>query len=82
MWATSGSTPRTSICIGRFGAGASREFGGVDDEWAAEALFGLDYEYLISDKQRFTMKVDYFPEWEDFGQYRVVSDAGLGDRSR
>jgi hypothetical protein len=31
---------------------------------------------LISDKQRFTMKVDYFPEWEDFGQYRVVSDAG------
>ena len=62
--------------IGRFGAGASREFGGVDDEWAAEALFGLDYEYLISDKQRFTMKVDYFPEWEDFGQYRVVSDAG------
>jgi len=62
--------------IGRFGAGASREFGGVDDEWKAEALFGLDYEYLISDKQRFTMKVDYFPEWEDFGQYRVVSDAG------
>ena len=68
--------------LGRFGAGASREFGGVDDEWAAEALFGLDYEYLISDKQRMTMKVDYFPEWEDFGQYRVVSDAGLGDRPR
>jgi putative salt-induced outer membrane protein YdiY len=62
--------------IGRFGAGASREFGGVEDEWAAEALFGLDYEYLISQKQRMTMKVDYFPEWEDFGQYRVVSDAG------
>jgi putative salt-induced outer membrane protein YdiY len=62
--------------LGRFGAGASREFGGPDDEWKAEALFGLDYEYLISDKQRFTMKVDYFPEWEDFGLYRVVSDAG------
>lgn len=62
--------------LGRFGAGASREFGGPDDEWAAEALLGLDYEYLISDKQRFTMKVDYFPEWEDFGNYRVVSDAG------
>lgn len=62
--------------IGRFGAGSSREFGGPDDEWKAEALFGLDYEYLISDKQRFTMKVDYFPEWENFGAYRVVSDAG------
>jgi hypothetical protein len=22
------------------------------------------------------MKVDYFPEWEDFGNYRVVSDTG------
>ena len=62
--------------IGRFGAGASREFGGPDDRWAAEALFGLDYEYLISDKQRLTAKVDYFPEWADFSQYRVVSDAG------
>lgn len=62
--------------IGRFGGGTSREFGGPDDEWKAEALLGLDYEYLISEKQRFTMKVDYFPEWEDFGQYRVISDAG------
>jgi putative salt-induced outer membrane protein YdiY len=62
--------------LGRFGAGASREFGGVQDEWAAEALLGLDYEYLISEKQRMTMKVDYFPEWEDIGNYRVVSDAG------
>lgn len=62
--------------VGRFGAGSSREFGGVDDEWAAEALFGLDYDYRISEKQRLTAKVDYFPEWEDFNQYRVVSDAG------
>lgn len=62
--------------IGRFGAGTSREFGGTDDQWKAEALFGLDYEYLISEKQRFTIKVDYFPEWKDFGLYRVVSDAG------
>jgi putative salt-induced outer membrane protein YdiY len=62
--------------LGRFGGGASREFGGPDDEWAAEALFGLDYEYLISDKQRLTAKVDYFPEWQDFGNYRVVSDVG------
>jgi putative salt-induced outer membrane protein YdiY len=61
--------------LGRFGAGASREFGGVQDVWAPEALLGLDYEYLISDRQRMTMKVDYFPEWENFNNYRVVSDA-------
>lgn len=62
--------------LGRFGAGASREFGGPDDRWAAEALFGLDYEYLISERQRLKAKVDYFPEWQDFGNYRVVSDVG------
>ena len=61
--------------LGRFGAGATREFGGDDDDWAAEALIGLDYEYLITEKQRMTIKVDYFPEWQDFGNYRVVSDA-------
>mgnify|MGYP001269060192 CR=1 FL=1 len=59
-----------------FGAGASREFGGPDDRWAPEALFGLNYEHLISKTQRFTAKVDYFPEWGDFNAYRVVSDAG------
>lgn len=61
---------------GKFGAGASREFGGPDDTWAPEALFGLNGEYLISQTQRLTAKVDYFPEWEDFGQYRIIADAG------
>jgi putative salt-induced outer membrane protein YdiY len=61
---------------GKFGAGASREFGGPDDTWAPEALFGLNGEYLISQTQRLTAKVDYFPEWGDFGQYRIITDAG------
>jgi hypothetical protein len=26
--------------------------------------------------QKLTAKVDYFPEWEDFAQYRVVGDFG------
>lgn len=62
--------------MGRFGAGASREFGGTEDHWEPEALFGLDYNYRITEKQRLTMKVDYFPEWQDFGDYRMVSDLG------
>lgn len=60
----------------RFGAGTSREFGGPDNQWAPEALFGLDSEYRLSDTQRLTGKVDYFPEWDNFTQYRIVSDAG------
>lgn len=62
--------------VGRFGAGASREFGGPDDRWAYEALFGLEYDHEISKTQRLSAKVDYFPEWEDFDLYRVVTDVG------
>ncbi len=62
--------------VGRFGAGASREFGGPEDLWAYEALFGLDYDHKLSATQRLSAKVDYFPEWEDFGRYRVVADLG------
>jgi len=60
----------------RAGAGASKEFGGPDDRWAQEALFGLDYEHQLSPSQRLTAKVDYFPEWKDFEKYRVMTDLG------
>jgi putative salt-induced outer membrane protein YdiY len=62
--------------ISRLGAGATREFGGVDNEWKPQALFGFDYEEKISKSQRIVAKVDYFPEWEDYRNYRVVTDLG------
>lgn len=62
--------------IGRFGAGASREFGGPDDSTAFEALFGLEYDHELTKSQRLSAKIDYFPEWEDFERYRVVTDVG------
>lgn len=62
--------------LSRVGAGATREFGGVNDDWQPTALFGLDYDHQITKMQRATAKVEYYPEWEDFRQYRVVSDLG------
>ncbi len=62
--------------VGRFGAGASREFGGPDDNTAYEALFGLEYDHELTKTQRLYAKADYFPEWEDFSRYRVVTDIG------
>ena len=62
--------------IGRFGAGTSREFGGPDNEWAPEALFGLEYAHQITKMQRLAAKVDYYPQWDDFTMYRVVADVG------
>ena len=59
---------------GRFGAGVSREFGGVDDDWVPEALFGLDYRRQLSKRQKIDFTADYFPSWADFEDYRVVTD--------
>jgi putative salt-induced outer membrane protein YdiY len=62
--------------LSRFGAGGTREFGGVEDDWQPQALFGVDYNHQLTPMQKLTAKVDYYPEWEDFRQYRVVSDLG------
>ena len=62
--------------VGRFGLGTSREFGGPDDEWARELLLGLEYAHQLTDMQRLSAKLDYFPEWEDFNKYRIVADLG------
>lgn len=59
---------------GRLGAGASREFGGPSNDWVAEALFGLDYEHQLNSRHKWIAKVDYFPEWGDFANYRLISD--------
>lgn len=62
--------------LGRLGVGTSREFGGPDDEWARELLLGLEYAHQLTDMQRIAAKFDYFPEWEDFNDYRIVADIG------
>ncbi|MFO1062780.1 MAG: DUF481 domain-containing protein [Pirellulales bacterium] len=66
-------TERLSL-QGRFGAGTSREFGGPDDRWVPEALFGASYEHQLNKRNKWVAKIDYFPEWGNFGNYRIVSD--------
>ena len=61
---------------GRFGAGTSREVGGPDNTWVPEAVFGGEFKYKISDSQKFHINTEYFPKWEDYREYRVVTDAG------
>jgi putative salt-induced outer membrane protein YdiY len=60
----------------RFGAGASREFGGPDDFWKPEAVFGFDLKYQLTKRQTLETTVDYFPTWEDFSDYRLVTNSG------
>jgi len=60
----------------RFGAGVSREFGGLDEDVKPEAVFGFDFSRQISSRQQFTATADYFPAWDDFSDYRVITDVG------
>ena len=60
----------------RVGAGASREFGGPDNEWTPEALFGFEYEQNVSDSQKFSATFEYYPQFANFTEYRLVADAG------
>jgi hypothetical protein len=62
--------------MGRFGAGTSREVGGPDDRWVPESLLGFEYNQQLSKTQKFYGKLDYYPEWEEFGEYRLVADSG------
>jgi len=61
--------------VTRFGAGASKEFGAPDDSWSPEAVFGLDAERQLTSRQKVRAKLDYFPAWEDFSDFRLVADA-------
>jgi putative salt-induced outer membrane protein YdiY len=60
----------------RAGAGASREFGGPENEWTPEALLGFEYEQNVSDTQKFFANFEYYPALEGFADYRIVTDGG------
>jgi putative salt-induced outer membrane protein YdiY len=64
----------TSTLTTRFGAGASREIGAPIDNWIPEAVFGMEAERQLTSRQKLKGKIDYFPAWENFGNYRLVSD--------
>ncbi|MEM6469581.1 MAG: DUF481 domain-containing protein [Planctomycetota bacterium] len=64
-----------ALFITRFGAGASKEIGAPDDDWKPEAVFGAEGEYQLNRYNKMKAKVEYFPVWSDFSDYRVVTDA-------
>lgn len=61
---------------GRFGSGAVRQWDGPDDGWRPEAMLGVDFQYVISCRQKLYATSEYFPDWSDIEIYRVRTDAG------
>ncbi|HVT30970.1 MAG TPA: DUF481 domain-containing protein [Lacipirellulaceae bacterium] len=62
--------------MGRVGGGTSRDFGGVEDKWVPEGLAGFEYSQKVSQTQKFYAKFDYYPEFDEAGEYRFVADTG------
>jgi putative salt-induced outer membrane protein YdiY len=62
--------------IGRLGGGASREVGGPDDRWVPESLVGFECSHQLFATQKLYAKFDYYPEFEQLGEYRLIADAG------
>ncbi len=60
----------------RFGSGFSREIGGPDNSYVPEASFGGDFEWRISETQKLTTTVDYYPDWSGFKDYRINTNTG------
>jgi len=59
----------------RMGLAVSHEFGGPDESWVPEADFGVDFTHQISKRQSIKGSVDYYPSWEHFTDFRLVSQA-------
>lgn len=59
----------------RFGAGVSREFGGLNNEWIPEANVGADAEHALTKRQKLNLTVDYYPAWKEFSDFHIIADA-------
>lgn len=62
--------------IGRFGGGAMREFGGPEDRWIPESLVGFEYGQRMSNTQKVYSQFDYYPSWDQPGEYRYEAKVG------
>jgi hypothetical protein len=67
-------TDRTLFKL-RAGAGAVRRFGGPDEKWIPELLFGYDFNHKIDDRQSFIHTLDYYPQIDKFTQFRLRARA-------
>lgn len=64
--------------IGRIGVGGSYEFGkNADEEFVPEGLLGLDWSHQMSANTKLTATTTYFPSFDDFGEFRWNSGAGI-----
>lgn len=60
---------------GRIGPGASREFGGLSNDWTPELVFNLQFEHQLSTRQKISLQTDYFPDPSQWTEFRLNNQA-------
>jgi hypothetical protein len=65
--------------LGRLGAGASHEFGAVD-ETIPEALVALEADWKFTDRQSLNFINTFFPDLNEVGEYRNFTEAAYNIR--
>jgi putative salt-induced outer membrane protein YdiY len=64
-----------TLLMGRAGVSTSREIGGPDEAWNPEILFGGEFKHKFNPTHTISCKADYYPNVEDFGDFRLNSQA-------
>ena len=60
---------------GRLGVGASRDFGGEEDEWNPEGVLALDYRHELSATSKVTASTEVYPILDDLFEFRSITRA-------
>jgi hypothetical protein len=61
----------------RAGAGGDNESGGESPAWILEGQAGLDYEYTLTARTKFLLAADYYPDVQNFSNYRLRGRAAF-----
>ncbi len=61
----------------RIGSGASKEVGGINDQWLPELQLGADWERQMTETLKFFLTSDYYPNFENFSDFRLNTRAGM-----
>jgi putative salt-induced outer membrane protein YdiY len=59
----------------RIGSGFRKEFQSFDEEFIPEGLLGASLEWSISNLQTFSANTTWYPDYTDFDNYRLVTNA-------
>jgi putative salt-induced outer membrane protein YdiY len=59
----------------RGGLGGRKEIGSIDEDFQPEALFGIDLDWHVSEKQEFHLGSTAYPDLDELGELRVITKA-------